>query len=128
MDAALASVRKQFEIFNGREIASENGRLVAAFDGPARAIRCAAAIERIVVAGLEPRIGIHTGECDRVGDNYRGFAVDLANRIAETASPGQIVVSRTVKDLVAGSGIAFDDQGVESFDGLDGEWRMFVVR
>jgi hypothetical protein len=123
--AALASVRKQVEMFKGNEIASDNGNVIAAFDGPARAIRCALSIERLVD---QPRIGIHTGECDRIGDSYSGFAVDLAERIADKAEAGTILVSRTVKDLVAGSGIAFDEYGIESFDGLDGEWRLFVVR
>lgn len=128
LEAALASVRKQVEMFKGNEIASDNGNVIAAFDGPARAIRCALSIERMVDHRLEPRIGIHTGECDRVGDSYSGFAVDLADRIADKAEAGTILVSRTVKDLVAGSGIAFDEYGIESFDGLDGEWRLFVVR
>jgi pimeloyl-ACP methyl ester carboxylesterase/DNA-binding winged helix-turn-helix (wHTH) protein len=128
LERSLASVRKQIQLFKGNEIASNNGNVIAAFDGPARAIRCAASIEREMDQKLEPRIGIHTGECDRIGDVYSGFAVDLAERIADMAEPGQILVSRTVKDLVAGSGIVFDEHGIESFDGLDGEWRLFVVR
>lgn len=127
LESLLASVRKQLDIFKGREIASANGGVIAAFDGPARAIRCATVIEK-TVDGLEARIGIHTGECDRVGNVYSGFCVDLAERITEKAKPGQILVSRTVKDLVAGSGIGFDEHSIESFDGLDGEWRLFVVR
>ncbi len=126
--SALASVRKQLELFKGHEIASENGGVIAAFDGPARGIRCAKVIEKGLGRDLKPRIGIHTGECDRIGDIYSGFAVDLAERIAEKAGPGQILVSRTVKDLVAGSGILFDEHCIESFDGLDGEWRLFMVR
>jgi pimeloyl-ACP methyl ester carboxylesterase len=128
LETALAAVRKQVEMFKGNEISSDNGNVIAAFDGPARAIRCAASIERAMDQKLEPRIGIHTGECDRIGDVYSGFAVDLADRIAEKANAGQILVSRTVKDLVAGSGIVFDEHGIESFDGLDGEWRLFTVR
>jgi class 3 adenylate cyclase len=115
-------------MFKGNEISSDNGNVIAAFDGPARAIRCAASIARAMDQKLEPRIGIHTGECDRIGDVYSGFAVDLADRIAEKANAGQILVSRTVKDLVAGSGIVFDEHRIESFDGLDGEWRLFTVR
>jgi pimeloyl-ACP methyl ester carboxylesterase/DNA-binding winged helix-turn-helix (wHTH) protein len=128
LETALASVRKQVGMFKGNEIASDNGNVIAAFDGPARAIRCASSIERAIDQKFEPRIGIHTGECDRIGDVYSGFAVDLAERITGKAEPGQILVSRTVKDLVAGSGIVFDEHGVESFDGLDGEWRLFIVR
>jgi pimeloyl-ACP methyl ester carboxylesterase len=122
----LSSVRKQIEFFKGREIPDGDGRIVAAFDGPARAIRCAAVIAKD--AGSERRVGIHTGECDRVGDVYSGFAVDLADRISEKAPVGTILVSRTVKDLVAGSGIIFDEHGTEAFEGLDGDWRLFFVR
>jgi hypothetical protein len=128
LETALAAVRKQVEMFKGNEISSDNGNVIAAFDGPARAIRCAASIARAMDQKLEPRIGIHTGECDRIGEVYSGFAVDLADRIAEKANAGQILVSRTVKDLVAGSGIVFDEHRIESFDGLDGEWRLFTVR
>jgi len=127
LETALASVRKQAEMFKGNDISSDHGYVIAAFDGPARAIQCASAIMRTSGERLEPRIGIHTGECDRVGDVYRGYAVDLAERVASKAEPGQILVSRTVKDLVAGSGIVFEEHGIESFDGLDGEWRLFVV-
>ena len=121
-------VREQLELFRGREAAYGDGRLLATFDGPARAIRCASAIVSVAKRlDLSVRTGIHTGECDRLGDTYSGFAVDLATRIAERASVGEILVSRTVKDLVAGSGIAFTEHGVETFDGLDGEWRLFHV-
>lgn len=121
-------IRQQLELFRGRESAYGNGEVVATFDGPARAIRCAAAIAAAARRLEVPvRTGIHTGECDRVGDTYSGFAVDLASRIAAQATVGEILVSRTVKDLVAGSGISFEDRGIESFDGLDGEWRMFRV-
>ena len=127
-DVTLASVRKQLELFRGREINSTNGDVIAAFDGPARAIRCASAITNSLGAISGSCIGIHTGECDRIGDTYSGYAVDLAERIAGKADDGEILVSRTVKDLVAGSGIIFEEHGIESFDGLDGEWRLFVVR
>jgi pimeloyl-ACP methyl ester carboxylesterase/DNA-binding winged helix-turn-helix (wHTH) protein len=126
--AALASVRKQFEQFKAREINSTNGDVIAAFDGPARAIRCGSAIMKSLGTHGASCIGIHTGECDRVGDTYSGYAVDLAARIAGKAGEGEILVSRTVKDLVAGSGIVFEEHGIESFAGLDGEWRLFVVR
>ena len=125
---SLESIRKQLEFAKGREVASHNGFVVAAFDGPARAIRCASSIARTLSGNLEWRIGMHTGECDRIGDVYSGFAVDLSERIAEKADPGEILVSRTVKDLVAGSGITFEEKSVESFDGLDREWRLFSVR
>ena len=128
VQSSLDSIRRQLEFAKGREVASHNGSVVAAFDGPARAIRSASSIARNVSGGIEWRIGIHTGECDRVGDVYSGFAVDLSERIAEKAAPNEILVSRTVKDLVAGSGILFEENSVQSFEGLDGEWRLFSVK
>jgi hypothetical protein len=127
-DHSLELIRKQLEFAKAREVASHNGFVVAAFDGPARAIRCALSIARNIDRGLDWRIGIHTGECDRIGDVYSGFAVDLSERIAEKAGRGEILVSRTVKDLVAGSGIVFEEHSVESFEGLDGDWRLFSVK
>ena len=122
-------IREQLELFRGREAAYGNGKMLATFDGPARAIRCAKAIVDAASRLEVPvRTGIHTGECDRVGDAYSGFAVDLASRIADRSKLDEILVSRTVKDLVAGSGLKFEEHGVESFDGLDGEWRVFRVR
>jgi pimeloyl-ACP methyl ester carboxylesterase/DNA-binding winged helix-turn-helix (wHTH) protein len=122
----VTQIRKQIEMFKGNTIASGGGCVVASFDGPARAIRCASIIAKQSDASV--RIGIHTGECDRVGDTYSGFAVDLADQIAGKADEGSILVSRTVKDLVAGSGISFNENGTETFDGLDGEWRLFYVK
>lgn len=126
-EGAFAFVRHQLDFFKGREITSDKHSLAAAFDGPARAIRCAALIAKATGFEANLRAGVHTGECDIVGDEYRGFAVDLAKCIAMTAEEGSVLVSRTVKDLVAGSGIGFDEYGIESFDGLDGEWRLFRV-
>jgi hypothetical protein len=121
-------IRRQLELFRGREAAYGDGQMLATFDGPARAIRCAKAIvEAAKRLDIPVRTGIHTGECDRVGNVYSGFAVDLAARIAGLAEPDEILVSRTVKDLVAGSGIEFEEHGLKTFDGLDGEWRMFRV-
>ena len=121
-------IREQLQLFRGREVAYGNGKMLATFDGPARAIRCAKAIVDAASRLEVPvRTGIHTGECDRVGDVYSGFAVDLASRIAEGAKLGEILVSRTVKDLVAGSGLRFEEHGMEVFEGLDGEWRLFRV-
>jgi len=125
LENSRAFIRKQLEIFKGTEISCENDCVVASFDGPARAIRCASDIAKN--RGVETHIGIHTGECDRIGNTYSGFAVDLAKRIAEMAEPAQILVSRTVKDLVAGSGIVFEENGSGTFEGLEGEWRLFVV-
>ena len=129
LTTARESIRKQLDLFKGREISYGDGRVVAAFDGPARAIKCASVIADVGASlGVGLQTGIHTGECDRIGDKYTGFAVDLAKRIADVAGDGDILVSRTLKDLVAGSGIAFEEFGVEMFDGLDGEWRLFSVK
>jgi len=121
-----ADIRQQLEVFNGKEVPYDNGGILAAFDGPARAIRCAAAISE-ALSGIDVHTGLHTGECDVVKGTYGGFAVDLARKIAGASANGNILVSRTVKDLVAGSGIAFEDFGIRSFDGVEGEWRLFSV-
>jgi class 3 adenylate cyclase len=122
-------VRKQLDVFKGRMVSIGNGEVLAAFDGPARAIRCAEAIVRSAERiGVAVRTGVHTGECDVVGGTYGGFAVDLARRIADGSEPGNVIVSRTVKDLVAGSGLEFEDYGVRRFDGSEGEWRLFSVK
>ncbi len=129
LDHAQAFVRRQLELFKGREVAYDNGGVLATFDGPARAIRCAAAImESAARLGVRVKTGLHTGECDVVGNKYSGFAVDLAQKIADECKPDNILVSRTVKDLVAGSGIVFEEYGMRSFDGADGEWRLFTVK
>lgn len=121
-------VHRQLQLFRGREVSVGDLRTLAAFDGPARAIRCAAAInEASLRIGLALKIGIHIGECDARGDVYSGFAVDLACKIAERSSGGNILVSRTVKDLVAGSGLKFEEVGVKEFDNIDGQWRLFEV-
>ena len=121
-------VRRQLELFKGKQVAYDESCVVAAFDGPARAIRCAAAItdsaERL---GVQVKTGLHTGECDVTDDTYSGFAVELAKKIAAESGDGNILVSRTVKDLVAGSGLEFKELGMRSFDGVEGEWRLFRV-
>jgi pimeloyl-ACP methyl ester carboxylesterase/DNA-binding winged helix-turn-helix (wHTH) protein len=124
-----AYIRRQLELFKGREIVSDEGGVLATFEGPARAIRCASAVnESAKRLGVEVTTGLHTGECDVLDGNYSGFAVELAQKIAGQAAPGQILVSRTVKDLVAGSGLEFGELGVSAFDGVEGEWRLFAVR
>lgn len=129
LNAAFAHTRRQIELFKGREVPIKNGSVLATFDGPARAIRCAAAIAATAESsGPALRIGLHTGECDVVDRVYGGFAVELAQKIAEAAAPGEPLVSRTVKDLVAGSGLSFAEHGVKTFDGVEGEWRLFLVK
>jgi pimeloyl-ACP methyl ester carboxylesterase/DNA-binding winged helix-turn-helix (wHTH) protein len=120
-------IRRQLEAFKGREVECD-GELLATFDGPARAIRCAQTIVRLARgAGILIKTGLHTGECDVIDGHYSGFAVDLARKIASQAGGDNILVSRTVKDLVAGSGLIFGEFGLRSFAETDGEWRLFTV-
>jgi pimeloyl-ACP methyl ester carboxylesterase/DNA-binding winged helix-turn-helix (wHTH) protein len=127
-NAAAALIRKQIQIFKGREVPVQRNGVLAAFDGPARAIRCASAIASTAGTFKESlRIGLHTGECDVVGGTYGGFAVELAQKIALAAEPGNPLLSRTVKDLVAGSGLSFKEHGLSSFDGIEGDWRLFTL-
>ena len=122
-------VQRQLELFKGREISYDENGVLATFDGPARAIRCASAItDSARRLGVRVKTGLHTGECDVIGDKLGGVAVELAQKIAEEASLGEILASRTVKDLVAGSGIAFQEHGVKSFPDIQGEWRLFNVK
>ena len=118
----------QLGLFKGRVISVGDDETLAAFDGPARAIRCAITIAAAAKhSGIGVRTGLHTGECDVRGDVLGGFAVDLAHSVAALSDDGQILVSRTVKDLVAGSGLAFSEIGMRTFPGVDGEWRLFSV-
>ena len=101
---------------------------MGAFDGPARAIRCAVAIrEALGAAGITCRIGLHTGECGVRHDDLVGIALHIAARVAETASPGAVLVSQTVKDLVAGSGLSFEDSGLHRLKGLPEKWHLYRV-
>ena len=101
---------------------------MATFDGPARAIRCAGAIAHGVRdLDLEVRAGVHTGECEQMGEKLGGIAVHIAARVAAAAGPGEVLVSQTVKDLVAGSGIAFEDRGMHTLKGLPDRWQLFAV-
>jgi class 3 adenylate cyclase len=103
--------------------------MLATFDGPARAIRCAcAAREKVRQLGLDTRIGLHTGECELIGDRVSGIAVHIGARVASNANPAEVLVSSTVKDLVAGSGIQFVDRGMHALKGVPGDWRLFVVQ
>lgn len=121
-------VRRQIELFKGREVAFDENGLLAVFDGPARAIRCAMAInDSARRLDIRVKTGLHTGECEVRGENYSGLAVELAQKIADEAVLGEILASRTVKDLVAGSGLDFHERGVKSFDENTGEWRLFTV-
>ena len=123
-----ALVRRHLVRFRGREIDTAGDGFFASFDGPARAIRCALAITQGVRdLGLEVRAGLHTGECELVDGKVGGIAVHIGARVAAEAQPGEILVSNTVKDLVAGSGIPFRDRGSTALKGVPGEWRLYSV-
>jgi pimeloyl-ACP methyl ester carboxylesterase len=123
-----ATVRHQLEHWRGQEIDTTGDGFLASFDGPARAIRCACAIrDQVRTLGLEIRAGLHTGECERVGAKLAGLAVNTGARVATRAGPSEVLVSRTVKDLVAGSGIEFEARGTHSLKGVPGEWELFSV-
>jgi class 3 adenylate cyclase len=121
-------VRDEVARFRGREVDTAGDGFFAIFDGPARAIRCAQSIrETVGRLGLALRTGLHTGECEVSGDKVAGIAVHLGARVAASAAPGEILVSGTVKDLVAGSGLRFDDRGARELKGIPGEWRLYAV-
>ena len=120
-------VREELRHHRGREIDTAGDGFLAAFDGPARAIRCAAAVRGGARSqGLEIRAGVHTGECELIGDKLGGIAVHIGARVAAQAAPGEIVVSQTVKDLVAGSGLSFAERGTHALKGVPGEWRLYA--
>jgi class 3 adenylate cyclase len=124
-----AVVRVELERFRGREMDCAGDGFLAAFDGPARAVRCALAIhEAVNQLGLEIRAGLHTGECERMGQKLSGIAVHVGARIAASAGPRETLVSSTVKDLVVGSGLSFAEAGLHALKGIPGEWRLYRVR
>jgi len=121
-------VRQQLQRFGGREVNTTGDGFLATFDGPARAIRCAlATIEANHEIGLPLRAGLHTGECERRHGDISGIAVHTGARVAALAGPGEVLVSRTVKDLVAGSGLEFEDRGCHTLKGVPDEWHIFAV-
>lgn len=122
-------MRKELTAFRGREVDTAGDGLLATFDGPARAIRCACSVrERVHALGLQVRTGLHTGECELVGDGVVGIAVHIGARVAAIAGPDEVLVSSTVRDLVAGSGLQFVDRGTHSLKGVPDDWRLFVVQ
>jgi class 3 adenylate cyclase len=122
------AVRRELTRFRGVEIDTAGDGLFASFDGPARAIACALRIaEGARDQGLEVRTGLHTGECERDGEKITGLAVHIGARVAALAEPGEVLVSQTVKDLVAGAGIEFAERGEYELKGLPGNWRLYAV-
>jgi uncharacterized protein (TIGR00369 family) len=124
-----AVVREQIRRFRGREVATAGDGFLIAFDGAARAVQCAIAVrQQVRQLGLEIRLGIHAGECEESGGNLVGIAVHIGARVAAAAQPGEILVSSTVRDLVAGSGMDFDDRGEHKLKGISGVWRLYAAR
>jgi class 3 adenylate cyclase len=122
------TVREALGRFGGREVKSTGDGFLAVFDGPARAIRCARAIvDASEHAGLRVRAGVHTGECEVMGDDIGGIAVHIAARVSALAAPTEVLVSRTVKDLVAGSGIGFADRGTHTLKGIPDTWQLYAA-
>ena len=128
LGAHHALVRKELARFRGHEVDTAGDGFLATFDGPARAIRCARSIaDAVRTIGIEIRAGLHTGECELMGEKIGGLAVHIGARIAALANGGEVLVSSTVKDLVAGSGLAFEERGLQQLKGVPGEWATFAV-
>jgi class 3 adenylate cyclase len=123
------TLRKELATFRGREVNTAGDGLLATFDGPARAIRCAVTMrQKLLPLGVHVRSGLHTGECELIGSDIGGIAVNIAARVVGTAEQDEILVSSTVKDLVAGSGLRFADRGRHSLKGVPGEWQLYCVQ
>jgi class 3 adenylate cyclase len=128
LDNHHATIRRNLERFRGREVKTTGDGILATFDGPARGVRCACAIDDgIRPLGIDVRAGLHTGECEMMGDDVGGIAVHIGARVASLAGPREVLVSNTVKDLVAGSGLRFNDRGSQTLKGVPGEWHIFAV-
>lgn len=128
LEAHNAGVRSELARFRGLEISTTGDGFLATFDGPARAVRCGQQItEHVKGLGLEARVGVHTGELEVLGDDVAGIGVHIGARIAALAGPGEVLVSGTVRDLVAGSGIEFEDRGSHRLRGVPDEWRVFAA-
>ena len=128
LEAHHAAVRHELERFGGREIDTAGDGFLAGFDGPARAIRCArAVVDAVSALGLEVRAGVHPGECEVIGEKLAGVAVHVGARVAAVAGPGEVLVSSTVHDLIAGSGIELADRGLHALKGVEDERRLYAV-
>jgi class 3 adenylate cyclase len=128
LDAHDDLARRQVERFRGRMVKFTGDGILATFDGPARAVRCATSLrDAVAELGVEVRAGLHTGEIELRGTDISGIAVHIAQRICSVATSREIVASSTVKDLVAGSGLSFADRGVHRLRGIPNEWHTFTV-
>jgi class 3 adenylate cyclase len=128
LESHHAKIRSELRLYRGQEINTTGDGFVASFDGPARAIQCGLAITSAVKEiGLNVRVGLHTGECEVRSGELSGIALNIAARVAALAAPARVLVSQTVRDLVAGSGLKFIDGGVHSLKGLPEQWRLFEV-
>jgi class 3 adenylate cyclase len=128
LDHHHATIRRNLTRFRGHEVKTTGDGFLATFDGPARGVRCACAIaEEIRSLGMEVRAGLHTGECEMIGDDVGGIAVHIGARVAALAGASEVLVSGTVKDLVAGSGLRFADRGSRSLKGIPGQWPIFLA-
>jgi class 3 adenylate cyclase len=129
LDAHDTTIRHELGRFRGEEIKTTGDGFLAAFDGPGRAINCAQTIAtRSRDLGLDIRAGLHTGECELRGDDLSGIAVHIGARVAALAEPGEVLLTSTVRDLVAGSGIEFAERGRHALKGVPGEWDVLAVR
>jgi class 3 adenylate cyclase len=123
-----AAVRSELALARGREIDTAGDGFFASFDSPARAIRCGRAILKATgELGLDVRVGVHAGECELIDGKPAGIAVHTGARVVEHAAPGELLVSSTVKDLVAGSGLEFEDRGLQELCGVPGDWRLYAA-
>jgi class 3 adenylate cyclase len=123
-----ALVREQISRHRGREIDTAGDGFLASFDGPARAVRCGLAVAKAVKSlGIQIRAGVHTGECELIGEKLGGIAVHIGARIGALAGADEVLVSGTVRDLVAGSGLRFESRGTHALKGVPGEWSLLVA-
>jgi class 3 adenylate cyclase len=129
LEGVASAVGSELRRFRGRAVKTMGDGFLATFDGPARAIGCALAVREMARSefGLDLRTGLHTGEVEVMGRDVGGIAVHIGARILGCAEPGEVIVSGTVKDLVVGSGIGFEDRGERELRGVPGRWRLFAV-
>ena len=128
LDKHHATIRSNLARFRGHEVKTTGDGFLATFDGPARGVRCACSIaQEIKPLGIDVRAGLHTGECEMMGEDVGGIAVHIGARVASLAGAGEVLVSSTVKDLVAGSGLRFSDRGNQTLKGVPGEWHVYAV-